>query len=140
MKEIVVNNMSIIKQISNIAKDITEDMFTDLIDTEEDVEYEEVNFNRVISEHEIINELSKDGWRPATVYELIRYIPEWKPNILRKYPRVYTIGSIVYDKNTKTRRMWFIDSIVGVKGLALLCCVSDTALQLDSVLKVRKKK
>lgn len=63
------------KKFDYVNSDITDELFP-VPTIKENVEYELVHFNKDISSEDAITELSKGGWRPATIYDLLNWT-EW---------------------------------------------------------------
>jgi hypothetical protein len=60
------------KNFDYVNSNITDTLFP-IPTMEEEVEYDLVHLNKYISSEDAIKELSKDGWRPATLYDLLKY-------------------------------------------------------------------
>lgn len=83
-------------------------------DSHVDVEYELVHFDRYISSEDAITELSRDGWRPATVYDLLGW-PDWNGTdwvvAIGSVAEVYGNRGVPYlDRGGSRRRLflgWF---------------------------------
>lgn len=93
----ILANLSLPDRISrgkydSVNSDITEEHFPMSIVADYDVEYDLFRFNRDISSEDAIQEMERDGFRPAMLTELLA-LGEAQPGLQKQFP-IIALGSV----------------------------------------------
>lgn len=93
----ILTNLSLKDRIARgkynwVNSDITEEHFPVDIPADYEAEYKLFNFSRSIGSEAAIAEMDKDGFRPATLAELL-VIGETQPELQRQFP-IIALGSV----------------------------------------------